>query len=106
MGLNKRKKPNESSLSSSENECSDNETENYLLPQTIQTFPRFIIKEASDENSNITSLSPFVIQKVLQSLAGEPNSIKKLTRSNQLPIEVSRKAHAENLLRTQTFLII
>ena len=97
MGLNKRKKPNESSLSSSENECSDNETENYLLPQTAQIFPRFII-EASDENSNITSLSPFVIQKVLQSLAGEPKSIKKLTRSNQLLIEVSRKAHAENLL--------
>ena len=103
MGLNKRKKTNESSLSSSENECSDNETENYLLPQTTQTFPRFIIIEASDENSNITSLSPFVIQKVLQSLAGEPKSIKKLTRSNQLLIEVSRKAHAENLLRTQTF---
>ena len=103
MRLNKRKKPNESSLSSSENECSDNETESYLLPQTTQTFPRFIIIEASDENSNITSLSPFVIQKVLQSLAGEPKSIKKLTRSNQLLIEVSRKAHAENLLRTQTF---
>ena len=80
MGLNKRKKPNESSLSSSENECSDNETESYVLPQTTQTFPRFIIMEASDENSNITSLSPFVIQKVLQSLAGEPKSIKKLTR--------------------------
>ena len=77
MGLNKRKKPNESSLSSSENECSDNETENYLLPQTTQSFPRFIIIEASDENGNITSLSPFVIQKVLQSLAGEPKSIKK-----------------------------
>ena len=103
MGLNKRKKPNESSLSSSENECSDNETESYLLPQTTQTFPRFIIIEASDENSNITSLSPFVIQKVLKSLAGEPKSIKKLTRSNQLLIEVSRKAHAENLLRTQSF---
>ena len=65
MGLNKRKKPNESSLSSTEHECSDNETENYLLPQTTQTFPRFITIEASDENSNITSLSPFVIQKVL-----------------------------------------
>ena len=102
MGLNKRKKIDHSSLSSSQNECSDNETENYLLPQTTQTFPRFIIIEASDENSNITSLSPFVIQKVLQSLAGEPKSIKKITRSNQLLIKVSRRAQAENLLRTQT----
>ena len=85
----KKKKTNESSLSSLENECSDNETENYPLPQTTQTFPRFIIIEASDENSNIKSLSPIVIQKILQSLAGEPKSIKKLTRSNQLLIEVS-----------------
>ena len=80
MGLNKRKEPNEPSLSSSENECSDNETENCLLPQTTQTFPRFIIIEASGENSNKTSLSPFVIQKVLQSLAGKPKSIKKIKK--------------------------
>ena len=77
MGLNKRKKPNQSSLSSSEAECSDNEQVNYLLPQTVQTFPHFIIIESTDENTSITSLSPFVIQKVLQSIAGEPKSIKK-----------------------------
>ena len=103
MGLNKRKKPNQSSLSSSEAECSDNEQVNYPLPQTVQTFPHFIIIESTDENTSITSLSPFVIQKVLQSIAGEPKSIKKLTRSNQLLIEVNKKSHAENLLRTQKF---
>ena len=100
MGLNKRKKPNQSSLSSSEAEYSDNEQDNHLVPQN---FPRFIIIESTEENASITSLSPFVIQKVLQGIAGEPKSIKKLTRSNQLLIEVSRKAHAENLLRTQKF---
>ena len=42
-------------------------------------------------------------KKVLQSISGEPKSIKKLSKSNQLLVEVSRKAHAENLLRTQTF---
>ena len=46
---------------------------------------------------------PFVIQKVIQGIAGEPENIKKLHRSNQLLTEVSRKAHAENLLRAQTF---
>ena len=57
----------------------------------------------TDENTSITSLAPFVIQKkVLQSIAGEPKSIKKLTRSNQLLIE-DKKSHAENLLRTQKF---
>ena len=100
MGLNKRKKPNQSSLSSSEAEYSDNEQDTHLVPQN---FPRFIIIESTEENASITSLSPFVIQKVLQGIAGEPKSIKKLTRSNQLLIEVSRKAHAENLRRTQKF---
>ena len=100
MGLNKRKKSNQSSMSSSEAEYSDNEQDNHLVPQN---FPRFIIIESTEENASITSLSPFVKQKVLQGIAGEPKSIKKLTRSNQLLIEVSRKAHAENLLRTQTF---
>ena len=103
MGLNKRKKSNQSSLSSSEAECSDNEQDNHKLPQTGPAFPRFIIIESSDQNTSITSLSPFVIQKVIQSIAGEPKSIKILTRSNQHLIEVSKKAHAENLLRTQSF---
>lgn len=100
MGLNKRKKANQSSLSSSEAELSDFEQDHHPLPQV---FPRFIIIESVEENTSITSLSPFIIQKVIQSIAGEPKSIKKLTRSNQLLVEVTRKAHAENLLRTQTF---
>ena len=69
---------------------------------TPQHFPRFILVESKEENRQITSLSPFLIQKVIQSIAGEPESIKKLHRSNQLHIEISKKAHAENL-RAQTF---
>ena len=68
-----------------------------------QHFPRFILVESKEEGRQITSLSPFLIQKVIQSIAGEPENIKKLNRSNQLLIEVSKKAHAENLLRAQTF---
>ena len=68
-----------------------------------QHFPRFILVESKNENRQITSLSPFVIQKVIHIIAGEPENIKKLHRSNQLLIEVSKKAHAENLLRAQTF---
>ena len=69
---------------------------------TPQHFPRFILVESKEENRQITSLSPFLIQKVIQSIAGEPESIKKQHRSNQLHIEISKKAHAENL-RAQTF---
>ena len=70
---------------------------------SAQHFPRFILVESKEENKPITSLFPFVTQKVIQSIAGEPENIKKLHRSNQLLIEVSRKAHAKNLLRAQTF---
>ena len=70
---------------------------------TTQHFPRFILVESKEESREITSLSPFVIQKVIQSIAGESEDIKKLHRSNQLLIEVSKKACAEDPLRAQTF---
>ena len=44
-----------------------------------QHFPRFILFESKEEGRQITSLSPFLIQKVIQSIAGEPENIKKLT---------------------------
>ena len=46
MGLNKRKKANESLLSS-EVELTDNEQDSHPLPQV---FPRFIIIESEDKN--------------------------------------------------------
>ena len=64
MGLNKRKNAN-ASLSSSEAELTDNEQDSHPLPQV---FPRFIIIESEDENSSITSLSPFVIHVVVVAL--------------------------------------
>ena len=59
-----------------------------------QHFPRFLLIESVEENHNITSLSPFVIQKVILGIAGEPENIKKLYRSNQLFVEISKKSHA------------
>ena len=46
-----------------------------------QHFPRFILVESNDENRQITSLSPFLIQKVIQSIAGEPENIKNYTET-------------------------
>ena len=42
-----------------------------------QHFLCFILVESKDENRQITSSSPFLIQKVIQSIAGEPENIKK-----------------------------
>ena len=96
----KRKKPTQEDTSDAE--ISDN-GDNITNDITTQHFPRFLLIESMEENQNITSLSPFVIQKVILGIAGEPDNIKKLYRSNQLLVEISKKSHAENLLRTTLF---
>ena len=44
-----------------------------------------------------------LFKKLFLGIAGEPENIKKLYRSNQLLVEISKKSHAENLLRTTLF---
>ena len=46
-------------------------------------------------------LSPFAIQKGLESLAGEPKSVKKL-RNGSLLIECATERHSINLLKSKT----
>ena len=56
---------------------------NLQLPQQkirLQHFPRFSLVESKEDNRQITSLSPFLIQKIIQSIAGEPENIKKTTQ--------------------------
>ena len=47
----------------------------------------------------ISDLSPFVIEKCIQSIVGHPKIIKKL-KSGDLLLEVDRKQQVENLLKT------
>ena len=85
----KRKKPTQDDTSDAE--ISDNGDNITTNDTTTQHFPRFLLIESIEENQNITSLSPFVIQKVILGIAGEPENIKKLYRSNQLFVEISKK---------------
>ena len=66
------------------------------------SFPRFLLIESNLPEQAISSLSPFVIQKCLLSIAGSPKSVKKM-KSGALLIEVEKKAHADNLLKLKTF---
>ena len=66
------------------------------------TFPRFLLIESTVPDEPLTKLSPFVIQKVLVSVAGSPKSVKKLN-SGALLIEVEKPKHAENLLKINRF---
>ena len=69
---------------------------------SLSTFPRFLIIELTKQDQPLTKLSPFVIQKVLVSLAGSPKSVKKLN-SGSLLIGVEKAKHAENLLKLSRF---
>ena len=50
----------------------------------------------------MTSISPFAIEKCLESIAGVPKSVKKL-RSGDLLVEVDRAAHSRNLKTISSF---
>ena len=98
----KRKKPTQEDTSDAE--ISDNDDNNITTNDiTTQHFPRFLLIESIEENQNITSLSPFVIQKVILGIAGEPDNIKKLYNQISCLLRSVKKSHAENLLRTTLF---
>ncbi len=78
---------------------SDEETESIFTPDN---FAKFIVIESTDENKPITSLSPFVIEKQLESLIGIPKSVKKL-RNKTLLVETTKKAQSEHLLKVKSF---
>ncbi|MEN8173078.1 MAG: hypothetical protein ABFS03_09390 [Chloroflexota bacterium] len=70
-------------------------------PHAPTPWPRFLVIEATDKERPLDKLSPFAIAKGIQGLAGEPKMVKHL-RSGSLLVEVENKAHATNLIRSQT----
>ena len=70
--------------------------------QSTSPFPRCLLIESTVPDQPQSKLSPFVIQKVLMSVAGSPKSVKKLSSSSLL-IEVERPKHAENLMKIKQF---
>ena len=67
----KPKRPRENDSDTSENEHSQ--------PTTSTASPRFLVIHSQEERS-VSSLSPFVIEKVLNGMAGEPRSIKNFVQ--------------------------
>ena len=66
-------------------------------------FPKFIlIQNLNTEEEKVTSLSPFIIEKVIEGLIGTPKTVKKL-RDNIILIETLRKGQTEQLLRQTKF---
>ena len=54
------------------------------------------------EEKAVSSLSPFVIEKQIESIFGTPKSVKKL-KNKTLLVETCRRSQTENLLKVTTF---
>ena len=87
------KRPRENDSDTSENE--------YSQPTSSSASPCFLVISSTQERQ-VSSLSPFVIEKALQGIAGVPKSVKKL-RSGDLLVEYTGRKQIENLLRTEKF---
>ena len=69
---------------------------------TKDNWPKFIVVKSASEERPLSKLSPFAVQKGFQAIAGTLKSTKKL-RDGSFLVECSRRAQAENLLKTATF---
>ena len=77
---------------------SDSDNELFL---TNDSWPKFVLSSASEEKP-LSKLSPFAVQKGFQAIAGTLKSTKRL-RDGSFLVGRSRRAQAENLLTTVTF---
>lgn len=64
----------------------------------LKAYPKFFIIESEMHEKKIGSLSPFVIEKSLESLIGSPKSVKKL-RNQTLLVETKSRSQTENILK-------
>ena len=65
-------------------------------------WPRFVALTYASEEKPLSKLPPFMVPKGFQATAGTLKSTKRL-RDGSFLVECSRKAQAENLLKTVTF---
>ena len=57
---------------------------------------------SSKEDKPITSLSPFIIEKQIESIIGTPKNVKKL-KNGTILVETNRKSQTDNLLKITKF---
>ena len=81
---------------------SDDENNISTVFKPVDNFARFLVVKSDDTEKPITSLSPFVIEKQIESTIGTPKSVKKL-KNQTLLVVTSRKTQTENLLKMKTF---
>ena len=81
---------------------SDDDIDASTLFRAQDTFPKFLLIESTTKETPVTSLSPFVIEKQIESMIGTPKSVKKL-KNGMLLVETTRKMQTDILLKTKKF---
>ena len=81
------------------NSDSDSGNELYM---NDDNWPRYLVMTSASEESSLSKLSPFAIQKGVQAIAGTLKSIKRL-RDGPFLAECARKTQATSLLKTVKF---
>ena len=81
-------------------------SENDTQPTTFtfkanENFAKYLVI-SSKEDKPITSLSPFIIEKQIESIIGTPKNVKKL-KNGTLLVETNRKSQTDNLLKITKF---
>ena len=81
---------------------SDPDSDDEILMKSETNWPKFLIVESASEDLPLQKLSPFAVQKGFQAIAGTLKSIKRLGDGSL--VECSKRAQAQNLLRTNRFI--
>ena len=70
-----------------------------------ENWPRFLVLTSLDATRPLTNISPWVFKLALKGLAGSPKDVQKL-RSGDYLVEVTKRSHSENLLRSTSIINI
>ena len=87
----KRQKSEQTAEESDESSDSDRTTQQPTSQPTLNV-PRFLVVTSQDKDREESDLSPFVIEKGIQTIAGHPKIIKRL-KSGDLLLEIEKNAH-------------
>ena len=83
---------------------SDSDSDNERSYNSYNNRPRFLVVESSSDDLPLSKLSPFAVQKGFQAVAGTLKNIKRLRDGSSL-VECGKRAQAQNLLRTNRFIV-
>ena len=81
----------------------DSDLDNDIEHENLN-WPRFVVIESVHEG-DLAKLSPFAVSKGISGLAGEPRTLKRL-RSGAYLVEVTRRTHADNLLKSKLLAMV